>query len=113
MVFTGKFLAKLQSYQLQLSSRKFVLCIQKAKICFCCLCNLLNEVKGRRIMLGGGNVFIVFYSLSSFVNKAYLKNNFPTDLSYVYFFYRKKSNVLGFYYVFNCYQCRIAFIIVI
>lgn len=29
MVFTGKFLAKLQSYQLQLSSRKNLFCVFK------------------------------------------------------------------------------------
>ena len=62
-----------------------------------------------------GAMFSLFFTaFSSFVNKAYLKNNFPTDLSYVSsFFYRISQMFSGFYYVFNCYQCRIAFIIVI
>ena len=44
-----------------------------------------------------GAMFSLFFTaFSSFVNKAYLKNNFPTDLSYVSFFVQNKSNVLGF-----------------
>ena len=35
-----------------------------------------------------GAMFSLFFTaFSSFVNKAYLKNNFPTDLSYVFFFF--------------------------
>lgn len=52
-------------------------------------------------MLGGGNVFTVFYSPSSFVNKAYLKNNFPTDLSYVFFFFTEKRQMCSVFITFS------------
>lgn len=44
-----------------------------------------------------GAMFSLFFTaFRSFVNKAYLRNNFPTDLSCVSFFLQNKSNVLGF-----------------